>query len=113
MQLMHCLNEVSDEFGFNPKGDRQSIMAMLKRIKDELLKRRTDGADVCGETGLLTESVCNCKVTDQAATIVEVTKQGNSLVPKALEMPLIQIVEAQKKSRGKSDLSKTQYNMYF
>jgi hypothetical protein len=33
---MCCLEEISDEFGFNPKSDKTKIMHMLYKIRDEI-----------------------------------------------------------------------------
>lgn len=37
IQLMHYLENISDEFGFNPKRDRNDIMQMLNKVRDDII----------------------------------------------------------------------------
>jgi hypothetical protein len=42
MKMMHAYNQVSDEFGFNPQGDRESVMVGLNQIKDKIIQSRLE-----------------------------------------------------------------------
>jgi hypothetical protein len=45
LKLIHCYKSVSDEFGFNPKGDRENIMKGLEILKDEIMNEGVILAD--------------------------------------------------------------------